>query len=96
MVRSGLRFAREAIGRTDVSSVGQHKADQPAVLVNRPVALKPTESLPEFWGVAMDSAHDHRRVYLHAAFLHHLLQIAIRNPMLAVPANTYQDDRNRK
>jgi len=44
----------------------------------------------------MYPAHDGRRVHIYAAFLHHLHQISAANSILAVPANTQQDDRNGK
>ena len=62
----------------------------------RPVALIPADSLSQFRRVAMDPTHDRGRIYLHPALPHPLQQIAIGDPGLAVPANTHQDDLNRK
>jgi hypothetical protein len=44
----------------------------------------------------MNPAHDRGRICLHSALLHHLRQIAVGDPVLAVPSNTHQDDLNRK
>ncbi len=44
----------------------------------------------------MHPAHDRRWVHFHAALQHHLHKIAIADPVLAVPANTHQDDLNGK
>jgi hypothetical protein len=58
----------------------------------RAVALIPADPLLQFRRVTMDLAHDRRWFYLDTALLHHLRQFAIADPVLAVPANTHQDD----
>jgi len=62
----------------------------------RSVSLVSPDPLLQLRRVALDPTHDRGRVYLHTALLHHLPQIAIGDPVLAVPANTHQDDLNRK
>ena len=42
----------------------------------------------------MNPAHDRGGVHLQAPFLHHLRQVPIRDPVLAVPTNTDQYDRD--
>ena len=44
----------------------------------------------------MNPAHDRGRVRFDAALLHHLSQVAIADPVLAVPANAKQNDLHRK
>ena len=63
---------------------------------SRPVALMPADSLLQFRRIAMDPVHDRGRVYLHAALLHHLRQITVGDPVLAVSADTRADDLDRK
>src|SRR3984885_9216561 len=61
----------------------------------RAVTLIPSDSLLQLRCIAMDPAHNRRWFYLDTALLHHLRQIPIGDPVLAVPANTHQDDINR-
>jgi hypothetical protein len=44
----------------------------------------------------MHSAPDRRRVHFQTAFLHYLYKILIVDPVLAVPADTKQDDLDWK
>jgi len=41
-------------------------------------------------------AEDRRGIDLHTALLHHLGQVSIRDPILAIPSLTNQDDLDRK
>jgi hypothetical protein len=59
-----------------------------------PIALIPSGPLLQLRRVAMDPAHDRQRGHLDTAFLHHLHEIPIADAVLAVPANTKQDDLN--
>ncbi len=42
----------------------------------------------------MNPAHDRGWIHLHPAFLHHLSQVPVGDPILAVPTNANQDDRD--
>ena len=46
--------------------------------------------LPDLWGVALNPAKDRRRVDLDTTLLHHFGEIAIADPVLAVPAHAQQ------
>src|SRR5665213_1911982 len=62
----------------------------------RTVALISAHPLLQFRSKTMHPAHDRGRVYLYTAFLHHLRQISIADPIFAIPAYTDQDDLDRK
>jgi len=53
-------------------------------------------SSSRFRGVALNPAEDRGWGNLDAPLGHHLGQIAVADPILAVPAHTQQDDLNRK
>ena len=55
-----------------------------------------TEPFLQFRRVAMNPAHDGVRLNINTALLHHLRQIAIGDPVLAVPANAHKDDLTGK
>jgi hypothetical protein len=61
-----------------------------------PIILIPTNPLLEFRRIAMNLPHDCGWLHFNATLLNHLCQIAIRCPILAVPANKNQNDLNRK
>jgi len=44
----------------------------------------------------MHLVHDRGRVHLDTEFLHYVRQIAIGDPILAVPAKTHQNDLDRE
>ncbi len=46
--------------------------------------------------VAVNPAHDRGRVHFIPELLHHLRQVPVANPILAVPTNAYQDDFDRE
>ena len=46
--------------------------------------------------VSMNPAHDRGRIHVYAPFLHHLRQIPVAYPILAVSANAHQDDIHRE
>jgi len=62
----------------------------------RAITLISPYSLLKLGGIMMDPAHDRGWVHFHAALLHHLCQVSVRDPVLAVPPNTYQDDLDRE
>ena len=62
----------------------------------RAITLVPADPLLELRCVTVDPAHDRGRIYLEATFLHHLHQIAVGDPVLAVPAYADQNDLHRK
>src|SRR5512132_1800155 len=70
--------------------------DPDARLVDPPgaagVALVPADLLLQLWSVALDPPPDGRVVDHDAAFRHHLLELAVADRVLRVPAHALQDD----
>ena len=58
------------------------------------IALIPPRPLLQLTRVPRHPAHDRRRICFHATLLHHLHEMPIADAVLAVPANTKQEDRN--
>jgi hypothetical protein len=54
------------------------------------------DSLLDLWSIALNPTEDRGWINGDTAFLHHLGEIAIADPILAVPAHAQQDDLNRK
>jgi hypothetical protein len=60
------------------------------------IALVLAHSFLQLRRITMHPAHKRRRAYFHAALLHYLHEIPIADAVLAIPANTKQDDLNGK
>jgi len=60
----------------------------------RAITLISPYSLLKLGGIMMHPAHDRGWVHFHAALLHHLCQVSVRDPVLAVPTETNQNDLN--
>jgi hypothetical protein len=62
----------------------------------RPTPLIPVNSLLDLRGVALDPAKDRGRVDRDASLLHHLSQVTVADPVLAVPPDAQQDNLDWK
>ncbi len=62
----------------------------------RSIALIPAHPLLQCRRKPMHPSHHRLRVYFHATLLHHLHRIPIPDAVLAVPADTKQNDLNGK
>jgi len=62
----------------------------------RVVALVPPDSFPKLRSIALDPKKKRRGVNVYAMLLHHFCQIPIADPVLAVPADTKQNDLDRE
>jgi len=60
------------------------------------MSLVPSYPLLNLWGIALDPTKDRAWMNAGTAFGHHLSQIAIADPVLAIPAHAQQDDLDRE
>ncbi len=105
--RTDNLLERTAVGLNDVvKSISTPFVDSPEQLFpaasdfdvrlvqtpeRRTITLLPADLLLQFRGVAMNPAHDRGWVQLHSTLHHHLRQIAVKDPVLAIAANAYQE-----
>jgi hypothetical protein len=61
-----------------------------------PISLISTDPLLKFWSVALHPPEDRARVNFDTTLPHHLSQVAMADPIFAVPADAQQDDRHGK
>jgi hypothetical protein len=60
------------------------------------ISLIPPHAFLKLRSIALDPTKDRQSIHVHTALLHHLGQIPVRDAILAVPANTDQNDFYRK
>ena len=64
--------------------------------VNTSGAMVGPRPLLELWRITLDPAEQAGWIHFHGARLHHLCQIPVADPILAVSADTQQDDLDRE
>jgi hypothetical protein len=60
------------------------------------MSLVSANPLLDLGGIPLNPSENSGWVHLNATFLHHLGQIPVADPVLAVPAHAQQDDLDRK
>jgi hypothetical protein len=54
------------------------------------------DPLLDLWHIPLNPSENGGWIHLNATFLHHLRQVAVADPVLAIPAHAQKDDLNRK